>query len=272
MTTSGGRFIGFESCSRILPSTNCHFCSMSDPLVLVTGASGFLGRHVVKVLQEKGYRVRGTVRSLKNAKRVEHLYNLCPNAKFKLELVEADLTKDETWLDAVEGCTYIHHVASPFPLEDVNRDEEIIGPAIQGTLGVMKAAAKTGMVKRIVLTSSSSAVGFVGGNKDPRTEKDWTNINDKGISAYPKSKVLAEKAAWEFVANLPENEKFELAVINPVFILGPVLQGSGGTSFEIIQQILMKEVPVVPHFNLGVCDVRDVAEAHLRCMTLPEAV
>lgn len=245
---------------------------MTDPLVLVTGATGFLATHVVKVMLENGYRVRGTVRSLKNTEKVKHLYDLCPNAKHKLELVEADLTDDDSWPSAVEGCEFIHHVASPFPLDDPKNEDEIVKPAVQGTLGVLKAAAKSGTVKRVVVTSSCIAIGYKGGNTIPKTEKDWTDLKDPSTTAYPKSKHLAEKAAWEFVNNLPEGEKFELAVVNPCFIVGPVLHGQGGTSSTIIRQLLMREFPVVPNFNIGMCDVRDCAQAHLKCMTLPEAV
>ncbi|RUS89995.1 hypothetical protein EGW08_002262 [Elysia chlorotica] len=245
---------------------------MPDPLVLVTGASGFLATHVVKLLQEKGYRVRGTVRSLKNTEKNKHLHNLCPNSKHRLELVEADLNDDDSWPSAVEGCEFIHHVASPFPLDEPKDEAKVIEPAVKGTLGVLKAAAKSGAVKRVVITSSCIAIGYVGGNKVPKTEDDWTDLKDPSSTAYPKSKHLAEKAAWDFVAKLPANEKFELAVINPCFIVGPMLHSTAGTSTTIIKQLLMREVPMVPQFNIGMCDVRDCAEAHLRCMTLPEAV
>ncbi|KAK3766910.1 hypothetical protein RRG08_040432 [Elysia crispata] len=240
-------------------------------VVLVTGASGYVASHVVKVLLEKGYRVRGTVRSFMNAERVNHLYDLCPDSKHKLELVEADLTKDDTWPRAVVGCEYVHHVASPLPLEEPKNEDDVIVPAVQGTLGVLKASAKTGTVRRVVLTSSCAAIANMGGNKEPMKEKDWTNLDDPGLSAYSKSKHLAEKAAWDFVTELPANEKFELAVVNPNFVVGPILHGATGMSFEVIKSIFTREMPMLPHFSIGICDVRDVALAHLKCMTFPEA-
>ncbi|RUS77592.1 hypothetical protein EGW08_014650, partial [Elysia chlorotica] len=172
---------------------------------------------------------------------------------------------------AVSGCTFIHHVASPFPLNEPKTEAEVVGPAVQGTIGVLKAAAKVGTVRRVVLTSSCAAIANVGGNKEPKTERDWTDLDDPYLSVYSKSKHLAEKAAWDFVNNLPANEKFELAVVNPNFVVGPILHGATGSSFELIHKLLTRKMPRVPHFSIGLCDVRDVALAHLRCMTLPGA-
>ncbi|BFZ14180.1 hypothetical protein BsWGS_17219 [Bradybaena similaris] len=240
--------------------------------VLVSGASGFVATHVIKQLQEAGYRVRGTVRNLKDEQKNKHLYNLCPNARHKLELAEADLLNPESWIEAVKGCTYVHHVASPLPVESPKHEEEVIRPAVEGAVNVLKAAAAVGTVKRVVMTSSMVAVAVRGGNKTPFTESDWGDPSDPANMAYSKSKILAERAAWDYVNSLPDNQKFEFAVVNPGFIVGPTLHGSPGTSTYIIEQLLERKMVMCPKLCFPTVDVRDVAMAHLRCMTLPEAV
>ncbi|XP_020603054.1 putative uncharacterized oxidoreductase YDR541C isoform X2 [Orbicella faveolata] len=241
--------------------------------VLVTGASGYLAMHVVKQLLDSGeYIVRGTVRSLANEQKVEPLRSLCPeNAKYELELAEADLTKKESWNDAVKDCTYVIHVASPFPAENPRDEMEVIGPAVEGTKNVLEACAKTkGGVKRVVLTSSCAAIysGRVG-EDIVFTEEDWAS-EEKSVP-YEKSKRRAELAAWELVKGLPDDEKFELCTINPGLILGPVLHGSKCTSMEFHRRFLQREMPMVPKLSMPVTDVRDVAGAHITAMTSPKA-
>ena len=239
--------------------------------MLVTGASGFIASHIVQQLQKAGYKVRGTVRSLKNEEKVKPLRELCPDAKYPLELVEADLTKSEGWVEAVTGCKYVMHVASPFPAANPVNEDELIKPAVDGTLYVMKACKEAKCVKRVILTSSTVAVcdGFDAG--DQYTEEDWTDPNRPGLRAYNKSKTLAEKAAWDFVEDLAEEQKFELVVMNPSFVMGPVLCGSFTTSMEIPKRLLEKQMPMLAHINFALVDVRDVAAAHIAGMTLPEA-
>lgn len=190
-----------------------------DDLILVTGASGYIAAHIVKQLLDKGYRVRGTVRSLKNPKKVDPLYKL--SDKGKLELVEADLMNESSWLSSVKDCTYVIHTASPFPNSHPKDEMELINPAVNGTLFVFRACVQPdSKVKRVVLTSSTAAVsGDVVKQGYNYSEKDWADVNN--ISAYAKSKTLAEKAAWDF---LKEREAkslpcFELAVINPNFVI-----------------------------------------------------
>ncbi|XP_070545375.1 uncharacterized protein [Ptychodera flava] len=242
-------------------------------LVLVTGASGFIAAHVTQQLLRAGYRVRGTVRSLQNKDKVAPLRNLCPDAEHELELVEADLLKPDTWKTALEGCTHVIHVASPFPLAIPNDENEVIKPAVEGTTSVLKACREVGTVKRVVLTSSVFAIsGEFGQNPNHiYNENDWTDTSLPSVDAYAKSKTLAEKAAWEFVNNLPEGQKFELAVINPGFVMGPILSGSFCTSIEILKTLLLKEMPAVPGVNISCVDVRDVAAAHIMAMTSSEA-
>ncbi|KAL8595902.1 hypothetical protein ACOMHN_018214 [Nucella lapillus] len=239
-------------------------------VVLVTGASGYIATHVIKQLQEAGYPVRGTVRSLSEEAKVKHLHDLCPEAAHKLELVEADLTKPDSWEEAVKGVSYVIHVASPFPASQPKDENEVIQPAVEGTQSVLKACGAAKTVKRVVLTSSCVAVNWSNTPTDKvHTEEDWSDT--EALDAYAKSKTLAEKAAWDFIKELPDEDKIELAVINPAYVMGPVLHGSQCTSMEIIKRLLERSMPACPKLNFAVVDVRDVAAAHIKAMTLPDA-
>ncbi|KAH9366324.1 hypothetical protein HPB48_006224 [Haemaphysalis longicornis] len=223
----------------------------SSGVVLVTGASGFIAIHVVRALLKQGFRVRGTVRDAKNDRKTEPLRTCCPEARHPVELVEADLLDDAGWAEAVDGCQFVAH----------------------GTRRVLKFASEAGTVKRVVVTSSLLAVH---GEVDTPAERefdedDWTDVEFKGVDAYTKSKVLAEKAAWEFVDTLPAEKRFELATINPGLVFGPPLHGTYGTSLEVIKRLLDKSTPLVPRVNVFVCDVRDVAKAHVQALIVPEA-
>ena len=189
-----------------------------DNLVLVTGASGYVACHVVQQLQRAGYRVRGTVRSLKNDKKCQPIRELCPDAKHPVEFVEADLLQPETWPAAVAGCSYVIHTASPFPFMPPKNPDDVIKPAVDGTLNVLRAVKGAGCAKRVVLTSSNAAVcGDVAREGKTYDETDWTDVNE-WTSAYAKSKTLAEKAAWEFVDALSGDDRLELAVMNPTSV------------------------------------------------------
>lgn len=239
------------------------------PLVLVTGASGFVGSHVIQQLLMSGnFVVRGSIRNANNEQKTKHLHTLCPEAKYPLQLVQADLLESESWISAVKECTYVIHVASPFPSESPKNEDEVIKPAVEGTKSILEACANAGCVKRVVVTSSCVAI-YVGNQDDGRMlmEKDWAVIEK--CAAYEKSKVLAEQAAWEFVNNLPAEKKFELVVINPGFMLGPVLHGSSCTSMEIHRRLLQKEMLMIPKIQFPLSDVRDVAEAHIKALNLP---
>jgi nucleoside-diphosphate-sugar epimerase len=241
------------------------------PLVLVTGASGYIASHCVKDLLEQGYSVRGTVRSLKDQRKVAHLHALTGRGGARLDLVEADLTRDAGWREAVRGCTYVLHVASPFPASVPEDENEIIQPAVEGTRRVLEASAGAGTVRRVVLTSSVAAVAF-GHDPDPDkvyTEADWSNA--ARCEPYQKSKTLAERAAWDFVAALPEGKRFELAVINPGFVAGPVLGQICGTSGEVVRRLLVRGLPACPEIGWAIVDVRDVARAHRLAMETPAA-
>lgn len=194
-----------------------------NDLVLVTGASGYLASHIVKQLLEQGHRVRGTVRSLANDKKVQPLRNLVPNAKHELELVEADLMDEKSWIDAVKGCTYVIHTASPVPNYVPKDENEVIKPAVNGVNNVFNACVQEdSLVKRVVFTSSIAAISGDSYVSDkPYSETDFFETKPDS-QPYIKSKVLAEQAAWDFIKKREESKQpcFELVVINPGFIIG----------------------------------------------------
>lgn len=243
---------------------------MGGELVLVTGGSGFIGGHCILQLLRSGYRVRTTVRSLKREADVRATLKTAgadPGAE--LSFVAADLTSDTGWKEAAAGCDFVLHVASPFPSNLPKNEDEVIIPARDGALRVLRAARDAG-VKRVVLTSSFAAIGYGHGvAARPFTEEDWTDPNGADVGPYTKSKTLAERAAWDFIAR--EGGALELAVVNPVGVLGPVLGMDFSTSILIVKRLLDGSVPGLPNLSFGVVDVRDVADLHLRAMTNPAA-
>jgi dihydroflavonol-4-reductase len=188
----------------------------------------------------------------------------------QLELVEADLLNEESLIAACEGCTYIVHTASPFPLTPPKNEDELIKPAVEGTLAALKGAEKFG-VKRVVITSSLAAVYAISPSlkKTQYSEHDWSD--PKVAKAYDKSKTLAEKAAWDFVKALPDDKKIELATINPGWVLGPNLVTCSFSSGDGIKQFMDGSLPSYPLIKMPLVDVRDVAEAHLQAILKPEA-
>lgn len=245
---------------------------MADELVLVTGGSGFIGTHCILQLLNAGYRVRTTVRSLKREADVRAMLKQGGvEAGDRLTLAAADLMQDAGWAQAVAGCAYVLHVASPLPPGVPKNEDELIIPAREGTLRVLRAARDAG-VKRVVLTSSFAAIGY--GHpvrKEPFTEKDWTNPNGDDLSAYPKSKTFAERAAWDFIAQNGDGGALELATVNPVGVFGPVLGPDYSASILIVQRLMDGALPGCPRLYFGAVDVRDVADLHLRAMTNPAA-
>ena len=243
---------------------------MSGERVLVTGGSGFIGVHCILQLLQAGYRVRTTARTLAREADVRGMLNTGgEEAGDRLQVVAADLTSDVGWPEAVAGCDFVLHVASPFPSGVPKHEDELVVPAREGALRVLRAARDAG-VKRMVLTSSFAAIGY--GRKPqsaPFDETDWTDPNGEGLTAYAKSKTLAERAAWGFISR--EGGGLELAVVNPVGVFGPVLGPDYSTSILIVQRLMDGAIPGVPRLYFGVVDVRDVADLHLRAMTNPAA-
>jgi nucleoside-diphosphate-sugar epimerase len=243
---------------------------MAGELVLVTGGSGFVGSHVIIQLLNAGYQVRTTVRSLKREGEVREMLRVGGvEAGDRLSFAAADLTSDAGWAEAVAGCAYVHHVASPFPPSIPQHEDEVIIPARDGALRVLKAARDAG-VKRVVLTSSYAAIGYgQPEQKAPFDETNWTDPNGDDVRAYVKSKTLAERAAWDFIAR--EGGALELSVVNPVAVLGPALAPDYSTSIMLIQRLMDGAMPGCPRLYFGIVDVRDVADMHMRCMTNPAA-
>lgn len=238
--------------------------------VLVTGGSGFIGSHIILQLLASGHEVRTTVRSLQREADVRAMLREGgAEPGDRLSFVAADLLNDAGWAEAVAGCEYVVHVASPLPPSVPQNEDELIVPAREGTLRVLRAARDAG-VKRVVQTSSFAAIGY--GRKEANvtfTEADWTDTSGSDVQAYTKSKTLAERAAWDFIAK--EGGGLELSVINPVGVFGPVLGPDYSTSILMVQRLMDGAVPGCPRLYFGVVDVRDVADLHIRAMTNPAA-
>jgi nucleoside-diphosphate-sugar epimerase len=239
--------------------------------VLVTGGSGFIGSHAILQLLAAGHEVRATVRDLNREGDVRAMLKAGgAGAEERLSFFAADLEKDAGWAEAAAGCDYVLHVASPFPLRAPKDESELIVPAREGTLRVLRAARDAG-VKRVVLTSSFAAIGYGHAPQTaPFDETDWTNLDGTvHVAPYMKSKTLAERAAWDFIAR--EGGALELSVVNPVAVFGPVLGRDYATSIVIVQRLMDGGVPACPRLSFGLVDVRDVVDLHLRAMTAPAA-
>jgi nucleoside-diphosphate-sugar epimerase len=243
--------------------------------VLVTGGSGFIGSHCILQLLAAGHQVRTTVRNLQREGEVRAMLRQGgAEAGERVSFIAADLENDAGWAQAAAGCEYVLHVASPFPEGVAKIENDLIRPAREGTLRVLRAARDAG-VKRVVLTSSFAAIGYGHPPQpEPFNETNWTNLNGEGLSAYVKSKTIAEHAAWDFVANeggSNRDKSLELSVVNPVAVFGPVLGPDYSTSILFVQRLMDGAVPGLPHLYFGAVDVRDVADLHLRAMIHPAA-
>ena len=238
--------------------------------VLVTGGSGFVGSYCILQLLAAGHQVRTTVRSLAREGDVRAMLRAGgSDDSSRLSFFAADLMNDASWPEAVAGCDYVLHVASPFPSTLPKHEDELIVPAREGALRVLRGARDAG-VKRVVLTSSFAAIGY--GHKpcsSPFDETSWTDPDGPDVQPYAKSKTLAERAAWDFIAR--EGGGLELSVVNPVGVFGPVLGPDYSTSILLVQKLLDGAMPGCPRLQFGVVDVRDVADLHIRAMADPGA-
>ena len=237
--------------------------------VLVTGGSGFIGSYCIMQLLAAGHTVRTTLRSLKREGDVRAMLKQGgTEAGDRLTFVAADLEKDGGWGEAAGSCEFVLHVASPFPAGLPKNEDELIVPAREGALRVLRASRDSG-VKRVVLTSSFAAVGYGHPPQQaPFDETNWTDLSGS-VAPYVKSKTLAERAAWNFIAK--EGGGLELCVVNPVAVFGPVLGPDYSTSILLLQRLMDGSVPGCPQLYFGVVDVRDVADLHIRAMTHPAA-
>ncbi|CAF1052741.1 unnamed protein product [Brachionus calyciflorus] len=251
---------------------NCPLESQTK-LVLVTGASGFVALNVIQELSKTNHKIRATVRNVNDKTKVDIIKRASNKSKYPIEIVSGDLTNPDSWIDACRGVDIVIHTASPFPVDDPQDPEnQLYKPAIQGTKNVLHAAYNANVSRVVVTSSCASVYNFVATNT-VFTEKDW-NDPDK-TTPYAKSKILAERAAWDFVEEKKKNGKncFELAVINPCFIMGPSLGDSSslGTSEKLIAGLLQGIPEKATEFHIGYCDVRDVAQAHVKAAFLPQA-
>jgi nucleoside-diphosphate-sugar epimerase len=246
------------------------FVAATMSTVLVTGGSGFVGSHSILQLLSAGHEVRATVRSpAREAEVRAALMEGGVEPGDRLSFIATDLESDAGWPEAVAGCDYVLHVASPFPSGAPKHQDELIVPARDGTLRVLRASRNAG-VRRVVVTSSFAAVcdGHKSRN-EPFDETCWADVNSVDVGPYVKSKTLAERAAWDFVAE--EGGHLELSVINPVAVFGPILGPGVSTSINIVKSMMDGAMPGCPRIYFGVVDVRDVVDLHIRAMTHPLA-
>lgn len=247
---------------------------MTAQTVLVTGASGYIAKHVVLQLLEAGYAVVGSVRSPGRGAEVTAAVkpHLSSDADLdaRLRFVALDLSADDGWADAMDGVDVLMHTASPFPLEQPKNEDDVIRPAVDGTLRALRAAKDAG-VNRVILTSSAASIisKDLGAGRAEFTEDDWTELTHPTATPYVKSKTLAEKAAWDFVGT--DAPDMALTVINPSFVLGPPLDKNFGTSMQVIQRVLRGKDPAIPHFGFPCVDVRDIAAMHVKAVSTPES-
>ena len=244
---------------------------MSDRgVVLVTGGSGYVAGFCIAQLLEEGWKVRATVRSLKREGEVRAALSKLTAKGDQLSFYAADLTSDAGWAEAVSGCDYVQHVASPLPASNPKSDDELVIPARDGALRVLKASRDAG-VKRVVLTASVACIAYGRNGRDtPHTEADWsdeTNLRD--TTAYERSKTIAERAAWDWMKR--EGGALELTTVNPGLVLGPVTSADFSASMEFMRLLMGGALPGCPRFGFPLVDVRDVSDLHYRAMLAPNA-
>jgi len=239
--------------------------------VLLTGISGYIGLHIASELLKSGYSVRGSIRNMSKEEKVRSdiIKVIDPNGK--LEFCQLDLLKDEGWDDAMEGIDYVLHVASPYIATEPKDENELIKPAIEGTLRALNAA-RNARVKRVVLTSSMASMMGNGDKSIDITQDTWTNVDAKNATAYVKSKTLAEKSAWDFINTQEGENKLEMVVINPGPVWGPTLSSTlSGESMNLTKNIMTGKMPILPKSSINMSDVRDIAKVHVLALENKEA-
>ncbi len=237
---------------------------MTD-VVLVTGASGFIGGHLTAELLRRGYAVRGSVRSRARIGEVRAAMAAAGVDTARLEVCRLDLMSDRGWAEAFDGCRYALHVASPFVLAKPKDPDELVRPAVEGAIRAVGAALDAG-VERVVMTSTLATMQFARAPQEHvYTDADWTDPDDPRLNAYTVSKVKAERAACALARQRGVPDR--LALINPGAVIGPLLTNDPGTSVTAIQQIMSGALPMIPDLRLPWADVRDIADAHIAAMT-----
>ena len=241
---------------------------ITDKPICVTGASGFIASWVVRELLENGYAVRATVRGLTEGNKYEYLTSL-PGATDRLELVQAELLTKGSYDKAVADCEYVMHTASPYVLDVNDSQQDLLDPALKGTLNVLKACTKAGSVRKVVLTSSVAAIYGEPISGHVYTEEDWNETSSLTRNPYFYSKTMAERSAWDFIEQ--KNTNFEMVVINPTVVIGPSLVPSLNTSNQILRDVLAGTYPMIMSLSWGFVDVRDVAHSHILAMESEKA-
>jgi dihydroflavonol-4-reductase len=241
--------------------------------VLVTGATGYIGKHIVLQLLEAGHRVVGSTRSLSRETELRDALApvLSEAAKLdNLQVVALDLSRDEGWAEAMQGVSVVMHTASPFPLEQPKDENDVIKPAVDGALRAVKAAAAAG-ISRVIMTSSSVAImdAELPAERTVFDERDWTDVSRPTVNAYAKSKTLAEQAVWDWHRDHAPN--MQITMINPGFVLGAPIDENFGTSIRVVERLMMGKDPMLPNFGFPCVDVRDIALMHLRAMERGES-
>ncbi|MFA4083829.1 NAD-dependent epimerase/dehydratase family protein [Mycobacteroides salmoniphilum] len=237
--------------------------------VLVTGGNGFIARWSIVELLQRGYRVRTTVRSSTKDELVRTAVTRATDRADGLEIAHADLTRAEGWADAVDGCDYVLHIASPLTPDNPRDPDALLTPAREGTLNVLRAATAAG-VRRVVMTSAANAASPSSYTEDGVTDETlWTNPDQPGLPAYRRSKTVAERTAWDFMTTY--NGPTELTTVLPGAVFGPVLGADDSGSVQVIGRLLSGAMPGTPRIGLEVVDVRDLVDLHLRAMTSPHA-
>lgn len=237
---------------------------------MVTGGSGYIAGFVIAQLLAEGYEVRATVRAMHREPEIRASLSRIAPDQTRLRFFAADLTNDQGWAAATDGVDFVQHIASPVAEVMPRNEDELIRPAREGALRTLRFA-RDGGVKRLVMTSSTAAVTY-GQSAPPRrpfTETDWTDENSPDTNAYIRSKAIAEKAAWAFLA--AEGGALEMTTVNPAAVLGPVLGSDYSASIQIVQKLLNGDFPGSPRLGFPLVDVRDIADLHVRAMTSPVA-
>jgi nucleoside-diphosphate-sugar epimerase len=242
--------------------------------VLVTGATGYIAKHLVLQLLNGGYSVVGSTRSTKREEELRaalapHLNDMA--ALERLRVIELDLNSDDGWAEAMQGVDVLMHTASPFPLEMPDDEQEIIQPAVNGALRAVKAAKAAG-ISRVIMTSSTVAVSNceLPEGRDTHNESDWSDLTGPGATAYMKSKTLAERAVWDWrAADAPD---MQITMVNPSFVMGAPLDNNFGSSIDVIERVMRGKDPMLPDIGFPAVDVRDIALMHIRAMETPESI